>query len=618
MAVVSQHVLFIVLGLGLGAVYAALSLGIVVTYQGTGVINFAAAAMATVPLYIYSELRAGRLTVPLPWIPSIDVGHPPTWICVVAALVSAALLGALIQALVSKPLRTAPVLAKVVAAVGIMLTLQAGVAMKYGTTARPLLPILPTGNVKALGASLPKDRLWLIAITVVVGGAVAVWFQRSRTGLAVQAASENERAASFARLSPPRLGMVTWVLASVLTALILILAGPGVGVLQPSNLTLLVVPALAAALIARLRSLWAALGGALALGIAQSELQFLSATKSWWPEWAKQGLLDAVPFLVIVVALFAVGRSIPTRGDETSAGLPPVILPQNKPRTILFLGVGGVLAIVLTSGGYRFGVITSLAVALIALSLVVLTGMVGQISLAQAAFGGIAGIALYRMGDSVPFPISLILAALIATVAGVIVGLPALRIRGAQLAVVTLAAALSLEKFVFANPSIVSATSNRIPDPSLFGMDLAVRKGTTIARVPFGIMVLVVVMTAYVLVGNIMRSCTGRKMLAVRSNERAAASVGIGVASIKITAFALASFLAGLGGGLIGYSGDSALFIYYPRWTHGSSGFRLQDTWASVPMGPASTTTFKVTNSCTRVSVLSKDQQTEYGILFRY
>ena len=510
--------------------------------------------MATVPLYIYSDLRQGELTLPLPWVPSIDVGDLPTWVCVGIALLAAAVLGALVQILVSRPLRTAPVLAKVVAAVGIMLTLQAGIAMKYGTEARPLETILPTGTVEVFGAPLPVDRLWLIGLTIALGAAVAVWFRRSRTGLAIQAASENERAASFARLSPSRLGMTTWVLATVLTALILILAGPGVGVLTPQNLTLLVVPALAAALIARLRSLWAALVGALALGAVQSELQFLSSTKSWWPEWAKQGLLDAVPFLVIVAALFLLGRSIPSRGDETSAGLPPVILPRNKPTTVALLTIAGVLALAVTSGGYRFGVITSLAVSLIALSLVVLTGMVGQISLAQAAFGGIAGIAVYRIGDNIPFPISLILAALIATAAGIIVGLPALRIRGAQLAVVTLAAALSLEKFVFANPSIVSATSNRIPDPSLFGIDLAVRRGTTIARLPFGLMVLVVVVVSFVLVGNIMRSGTGRKMLAVRSNERAAASVGIGVASIKITAFAVASFLAGLGGALIGYS----------------------------------------------------------------
>jgi ABC-type branched-subunit amino acid transport system ATPase component/branched-subunit amino acid ABC-type transport system permease component len=550
----SQNFLIVVLGLSLGSVYAALTMGIVVTYQGTGVINFAAAAMATVPLYVLSDLEKGLLTLPLPWVPSIDVGSPPTWLAVILALVVAALLGALIQVAISRPLRQAPVLAKVIAAVGIMLTLQAGIAMKYGTTSRPMRQILPKGRYEVFGTNLPKDRVWLIIITLILGSALALWFRFARTGLSIQAACENERVATFARLSPQTLGMVTWTLSSVFTALLLIIAGPATGVLMPSSLTLLVVPALAAALIAQLRSLWLALFGALALGVLQAQLQFHSSTKAWWPNWAKQGLLDAVPFIVIVIALFVVGRSIPMRGEDTNSGLPPVILPKNKPMTIGIFFIVGLLALIFTSGSYRFGLMTSFAAALIALSLVVLTGMVGQISLAQAAFGGVAGIMLSKFGTGIPFPISMLLAALVATVFGLLVGLPALRIRGAQLAVVTLAAGLSLEKFVFANPSFVSPSSNRIPSPSLFGIDLSVRDATSISKLPFTIMVLIVMMIAFVLVGNIMRSGTGRKMLAVRSNERAASSVGIQVSGLKLMTFGLASFLAGLGGALIGYS----------------------------------------------------------------
>ena len=134
-----------------------------------------------------------------------------------------------------------------------------------------------------------------------LGAALATWMRRSRTGLGIQAAAENERAAAFARLSPQTLGLVTWVLAAVFTAFVMIIAGPATGVISPTNLTLLVVPALAAALIAQLSSVWVALVGALGARCGdQSELQFLSSTKSWWPEWAKQGLTDAVPFLVIV------------------------------------------------------------------------------------------------------------------------------------------------------------------------------------------------------------------------------------------------------------------------------------------------------------------------------
>jgi len=169
----------------------------------------------------------------------------------------------------------------------------------------------------------------------------------------------------------------------------------------------------------------------------------------------------------VVIVLFFLGRSIPQRGDDNRSSLP--LLPRNRPAVIALLSIGGILALVLTSGTYRFGVITSLIAALIALSLVVLTGMLGQISLAQTAFAGVAGLTVAKFGTHVPFPLSLLVAALIAAVVGVVVGLPALPIRGAQLAVVTLAAALALQSFVFNNPSIVSSTADLVPDPKLFG-----------------------------------------------------------------------------------------------------------------------------------------------------
>ena len=142
--------------------------------------------------------------------------------------------------------------------------------------------------------------------------------------------------------------------------------------------------------------------------------------------------------------------------------------------------------IALTHGSYRFGVITSLAGALIALSLVVLTGMVGQISLAQTAFAGLAGLVLAKIGTGVPFPLSLVIAVAIATVVGTLVGLPALRIRGAQLAVVTLAAAVAVEELIFNGPALL-ASSGSIPSWRLFGIDLSVRAGRDVARWPFAV-----------------------------------------------------------------------------------------------------------------------------------
>src|SRR5262245_5216875 len=108
----SQYLLFFVLGLIVGAVYAALALGNGLTYQGTGVINFAAAAMATVPLFVYDDLKHGKLTLPLPWVPSFEWGTAPTWLAIAVALGIAALLGVAVQLAISRPLRNAPVLAK--------------------------------------------------------------------------------------------------------------------------------------------------------------------------------------------------------------------------------------------------------------------------------------------------------------------------------------------------------------------------------------------------------------------------------------------------------------------------------------------------------------------------
>jgi ABC-type branched-subunit amino acid transport system ATPase component/ABC-type branched-subunit amino acid transport system permease subunit len=279
-------------------------------------------------------------------------------------------------------------------------------------------------------------------------------------------------------------------------------------------------------------------------------------TKDWWPSWARIGLTDAVPFLVIVVTLILFGQSLPNRGSLRVDQLPRVTQPKTQIRTMLLFGVCGIILMALLGGSYRFGLMTSLIVSMIMLSLVVLIGLVGQISLAQAAIAGTAGFALSKFSSvsGLNFPLGLILSVLVSIVVGVVVGIPALRIRGTQLAVVTLASGLALEKFVFRNSSFVSPSGSLISKPTIFGLDLGVREGRNIARLSFGILVVVFVTLACIMVTNLIRSGTGRRMLAVRSNERAAAAVGVSVSATKLLAFAVASGLAGMGGCFIGYS----------------------------------------------------------------
>jgi len=547
----TRFLLFLVVGLGAGAAYAAIGMALVTTYRGTGVINIAQGAMAMWGAFVYDELRrTGDLVPP---VGRLHFGYVlGAWPALALGVASAAVLGLLVHLLVFRPLRSAPPLARVVASVGLTMVIQALAVLRFGTEQRAVPSVLPVGTVTIGPLTFSQDRIWLTGAVVLV--AVLLWgYGRfTRLGLATRGAAENEVGAVVLGYSPDRLAAVTWVLSSVVGGLFAILVAPTIG-LEPLSWTLVVVPGLACALLGRLQSVGGAAVAGLVLGGFQSEISLLSS-RPWWPHWATVGVAQVLPFLVIVAALFVLGRSLPTRGMARTEPLPAFVPPRIRPVPAAVLVVAGVLAVTLTQGSYRFGVITSMIFAVIALSLVVLTGLVGQISLAQAAFAGSAGFALSKLGTGVPFPVSTLLAALAAAALGLLVGIPALRIRGAQLAVVTLAAGVAIEQFVFRNPKLSSVQGNKIPDVEIAGVDLGVRSATELARWQFGLLVLAVLVVATVTVANLARSATGRALLAVRSNERAAASVGVNVAAAKLTAFVVSSFLAGVGGALIGYS----------------------------------------------------------------
>ena len=555
-----QYLLFAIVGLGFGSIYAALSMGVVITYRGTGIINFATGAMAMWGAYVFEELsRTGDLVLPVIVVRHRfslggSSGTVPFPAAIVLAVLSCSLVGLMVHFLVFRPLRRAPILARVVASVGVLLVIQALIVMHFTSSARIVSPILPNEPVSFAGINFSRDRLWLTAVVLVTAVLAWAWFRFTRLGLATRASTENERAISLARYSPQVLAGSTWVLSSTIVGFLVILTSPIV-TLNPFTYVLAIVPALAAAVIGRLLSIAITVTAAFGLGIIQSIVVY-QTTNPWWPDWAITGLAHALPFGVIVIALFGLGHSLPTRGAVEADPLPEVVRPRMRPSVVVLVALAAGVLTVVTHGSYRLGVITSMIMTIVMLSLVVLTGLVGQISLAQAAIAGASGFALSKLGDSmgIPFPISPLLAALMATVFGVLVGIPALRIRGAQLAVVTLSGAVALEEFVFRNPAITGLFGNPISDPSLFGINLGVREGRNFARLEFGILVLIVVTVCSVVVGNLARSATGRRFLAVRSNERAGASIGISVAKTKLLAFGISSFLAGVGGAFIGYS----------------------------------------------------------------
>ncbi|WP_439030399.1 ABC transporter permease [Gordonia terrae] len=551
-----QFLQFVFLGLSAGAIYSVLASSLVGIYAATGIINFAQGAIGLYSVYLVAALRTdGSLVLPIGTLRLGSESDPTSMeLAVVLGVLSAVVWALLAHVLIFRPLRSAPVLAQVVASVGLMLFIQALVHLRFETENLFAESILPETTVDIAGAVVNVSDLILAGVAIVISLVLWAYFRLTTLGVATRAGSEDELAARLSGYSPDRLAGIVWALTGAATGLIVVLASFTIGLTETSY-TFFVIPALAVALVGRLTSFGIACAAGLVLGAFQSVITWLT-TKDWWPEWAQAGLGDAVPFVIVVIALFLLGGRIPSRGSLGEVRMPAVRIPRIRviPTTICIAVV--VAAILLTSGSWRFGVVTSVILTLIALSLVLLTGYLGQISLASMAFAGAAGFALSKLTTNwnVPFPFSMIFAALIATGLGVLVGVPALRIRGAQLAVVTLAAALAIQSFVFNNPAITSFEGNLIADPTLFGLDLGVRDGTNLVTIRFSLMVLIVVAIATLVVLRFMGGSTGRAFLAVRSNERAASSVGINVAATKLLGFALSAFLAGIGGCLIGYS----------------------------------------------------------------
>ncbi|MBL7518038.1 ABC transporter permease, partial [Frankia sp. CNm7] len=545
---------FVFLGLSTGAVYAVLASSLVGVYAATGIVNFAQGSIALWAVWAVAALRAdGTLVLP---VGSVGLGSGPMdRVPAVAIGVASAVVWALLaHLLVFRPLRRAPVLGQVVASVGLMIFLQALVTLRFDTTSLQALPLLPAKVLTFAGAHVNVSDLVLAGAAVAVAALLWAYFRFTRPGIATRAGAEDERAARLMGLSPDRLAAVVWAITGGVCGLVAVLAAPTIG-LDPTSYTFYVVPALAAALVGRLASIGLACAAGLLLGSFQTVILWLG-TKSWWPGWAQAGLGDALPFVVVIVALFLLGGRIPSRGEVTETRLAAVTIPRLRPAPVALVLAAATAATLLTSGAWRFGVVTSAILTLLAMSLVLLTGYLGQISLATMAFAGTAGFALSKLTTSahVPFPFSILISAMVATAVGVVVGIPALRIRGAQLAVVTLAAAIAVQSFVFSNPALTPFEGNLIRDPSLFGLSLAVRSGTDLTTARFALTVLVIVALLTLAVARLMAGATGRGFLAVRSNERAAAAAGINVAATKLLGFGLSAFLAGIGGCLIGYS----------------------------------------------------------------
>jgi sulfate-transporting ATPase len=541
---------FALLGLGTGGIYALLGLGLVVIYRGSGVINFAQSGFALVGAYLVYRFQQ-------------EDGHGAVLSLSAAVLICAAL-GVLVHVLVMRPLRTASPLARVIATLGILTVLTQAVVLEYGAKA-----VISTSPVPTEAVTLPGDivvgryAFWLTAIAAVVALLLTVTSVRTRFGYAISAASENPRAASALGWSPDVLASVTWAVGGGLAAAAGgLLPATTAGFINPITFSILIIGALATALLGGFRSYPLALVGGIFLGVAQS------LATHWSNELLepnhRQGVPDAVPFLVIIVVLVIRGRGLPLRGSITDR-LPRV--GTGRVRPVVVVAVAGLAALWLALGASKdwyAPTVISTTFAIVGLSVVVLVGYTGQLSLAQYALAGIGAFAAAKLvaAHGWRFEPALLAGVVVAMAIGFLFGLPALRTRGVNLAVVTFGLGFAVNQLVFSNSSYTENARVLPTDLSLFGLEIdPVGHARNYALVCLGFLVL-----AALAVANLRRGRTGRRLLAVRTNERAAAAIGVNVFEAKLYGFTLSAGIAGLGGVLFGFGYGAILFqtIFQP------------------------------------------------------
>jgi len=555
----ANYVNFLILGLGNGSVFAALAMALVVTYRSSGVLNFATGAQALYASYTYGLLRTGRLLLPIPGVPTISIGGPMAFApALVVTLAMQALLGVILYEAVFRPLRHQRAVAKAVASLGVMGLLTALINLQVGAQQLLVAPIYPQNTFTIGSIRIPADRLWFAVTIIGVALLLGAIYRFTRFGLATRASAESEFGALVTGLSPENIALANWAISGAVAGLAGILIGPLVPLI-PGSYTLFIVPALAAAVVGRLYSLTPAVVAGLFLGALESVSVYLNSRYPSFPSGAGQVL----PLVMVLAVLLFRGRPLPTRGQLIQPTLGKAPLPRHILLPVVIGVPAAVLMLVLLQQSFRDAFILSLIYAVLGLSLVVVTGYVGQISLAQLALAGVAGFLLSTFAHTwgIPFPFAPLLASLAATVVGVAFGLPALRIRGLFVAIVTLVLAVAVEAVWFQNNSLDGSSGGEpIPDPHLFGLDLGIGSGVQFPRIGFGLLCLFVLVVVAIAVARLRMSRLGSAMLAVRANERSAAAAGINVVRIKLIGFAIGAFIAGIAGCLMAYMQTNVTF----------------------------------------------------------
>ena len=552
-----RQIIFI--GLIEGLSIGLLSLGIVLIYRTSRVINFAVGSIGALAATMLALL-----------VSNYDWNY---WFALAAALATGIAFAAFVELTVITRLFTAPRVILLVATIGIaqLADLFRNALPDLGIQLGARYPLPFNGEWTVAGVRVTSAEIIVLIAVPAIATGVSLLLGRTRVGKTVQAAASNADKARLSGINPKLVSTFVWTLSGLLAALTTVmLAGTkgqlvGLETLGPATLTRV----LAAALIGSLVSFPRALTGGVVIGMLEALLRFNYPTQG--------GRIEALLFVSIAVSIWVITRRRRAAPQESFSFAPrvrpvPEALRQrwwvrNLAPLMALAGlvVAALLPLAITLPSRQFLWTEMLLTATLAFSLVVLTGWTGQLSLGQAAFAGIGALgtaALVRgatlgvgVGDAsfdidlpeIPFLAATIIMTAVCVCAALVIGLGALRVRGLMLAVVTLGFALAAQQYLWRTNffSDGNATSVPLPRGSVGPFDLATQR----SYYWFSLTLLALVV---LLIARLRRSGIGRIIIAVRDNPDSAAAYTVSPTRAKLIGFGLAGGIAGFAGGALG------------------------------------------------------------------
>jgi branched-chain amino acid transport system permease protein len=521
---VDAFISYTITGLFFGAAYAIAASGLVLTYTTTRVFNLAHGATSMVMAYLYWQLH-------------VDSGLP-AWLSVVLVLfVIAPLYGVLLERLVMRRVFDAPVSVMLVMTLGLFLFL-IGIAQQVwpADTPRYVSQFFGYKSFPVLGAQMYYHYLITIVVSAVVAAGLYFLLNRTRIGTAMRAAVDNRELLELFGARANRVSMLSWAIGSSLAGLagVLLVARTG---LDYYSLTFLVINAFAAAMLGRLRSLPMTYLGAILLGLAIGYSQYVRGS-----QLLETGLQFALPTLMLFLILIFVPEV------RLRVGQVKGILAANVPSgrralawaAVLVLATIAVLQVLSPTHKLNFGDAVIFSITM--LSLVLLTGYGGFVSLSQFTFVGVGAAVACKMNTT--SPLAILVAVLITAAAGALVALPVLRLTGLYLALATLAFGQLMDYLVF-NANFMFGFGGTLPAKrvSFLGYDFD-DTGSY-----------VFLMTAvFVLLGigllAVRRGTIGRLLIALRDSPAACATLGLNERWLRVAVFSASAGIAGLAGAL--------------------------------------------------------------------